>query len=1816
MIDDNNLLISACRDALELGELTQEQIDYYNGQIATLEEANRQHNLKITSNVTLITNTDIVMQDITSRLTEIQTRLNQLEAILANVDDGGSGVGDLISRYQAERAMLEAQLAGLGGSTVSVIQVNEEITAKSSNIYVAADSLTGQGNLLAPGDTLIRVENKSPKFLRTNKMMIPDEAGGQIYFNSVSVIDNTEINQRNFGTRAQFGQILTADNTIPRIIVVNSYIPYSGERAPDIFVDADIRTRNGLAHITSAYGSVQIKDGVDVVADTIKISAGRDIFIGYKDGFRNLGGDIRAHWANVIASSEVQGADRSDSRTPEAILGINGPYDPSILAGNNVFISGQYLNINGVVQSGLPERILEIPASLATEIAEYKRKYNAGDVTDSIYKGLSINTGIADDPSRIPVFYNAELDYLELAPVETMGGYMELYGHIMNTSVGELRVMDGYGTIDISNYTGTPLRLSTLNTGSGIEGTIKITDTAKHITVGTMSVPLVTVYKRLGNDIKVFTNNNATGQVDLNSPVSTTIGRSTLYNPLDHQYYSWTVRDRATWREWAYKYKETWFFIFSDDEVEFSWGGVESYNRSAQTPIGAAVVRQVLNHNQTYWYDRSYYLNIGDWASKGGWETVKNVIEVYKKERQRHERSVTETIIHNHNVYASNPIKINFLGEDTGSLTVNSVGNIVIDGQLKNTVGNTLIQTQGAIEQGTSEWAGIIADQLTLTAGTGIGTSNRSVLTDLVDSGSVTASTAAGDIYLEETKGSLTFDSITATSGKVNLTAESGMVGKSATSLVKGNGVNLQVRHGGIGTATSAVRVDTQAEQEGGLSATAASDIYLTETNGDLYLGQVESTGGNVSVAAQAGSIIDNNAAQTEDTRVKAELLQLWDEMALTGEKAAESAEHTVAAYERTKEHEYQTYWQYRQRFVAEDGSVLPYTPDSTITLTDTEAAYYCTELGWSETEIAALESKMTADYHGFYQAYGELSVAYDPNWSYTATASEREALVAGAAWTEQQLENSFGLGILKEVSDTRIWIEDPNVAGRDIELWAAQAIGQDMTTEPFTIKLDGRTWSELTAEEKLMILSAERKDITFVSANEIRITPTQAVDIQVSGKVTATATGSIYLGSESDLNLDHIIAGADVRIKTRQNIINAADPGVINIIGQDTILEAGRGSIGQDGDAVVVDLGNGTLTARAAGDLYLESTDDDLYIDTIYAVDHVNLVSPKSIVNVGNSDLNIRAESLDLQARTGSIGDSLRMLQIGINPTGSLVASAAGDIYLNSPRHSLRTDKVTANGNITIFGGDNIIVLSAKGGVGTALGDVRLDAAGSITDGDDDENSAITGQNIHLLVGGAIGSTDNDLQIDTLSQGRIKITANDGIFLTEVAGDIDAEEITSTTGSVRLTVLTGDLQADVVSAGGDLDLIAQGAIQAGQITSGGDTTLTAQSGDIDLDKFTARGAVSATAAGNIWLAEVNGELNVGRMVAIAGDIGITAEGSIFDTSSSDLVNFQGTNITLTSEAGRIGANSARIVTAGSGITNILAKGDVYLEERYDDLVSDYVTSEAGSVDLLVPDGSIRIQRLRAADLVTLLTPYGIELGQIEAGRLSLSLTGEGSLLSINDAYIAKELTAYADKIRLANLVHTGVDPLNLSLGGGSKGMADSIEVQTTSDVGVVVNHISGDHIRFNGQVDQLDFLNALVGTRADINSKYHTVIADNVQKKLFECNLQILPKDNQFYLSMGVDRDLRTDAKVVNYDPYYIINDFNTENSFIRMTSKMLEVVNRPASAVSQQASVVNQQESTVGKSETNLIPNIVVNKTSTNLVDEKADEEEVVND
>ena len=179
----------------------------------------------------------------------------------------------------------------------------------------------------------------------------------------------------------------------------------------------NIENLRGSVTITNADGSIKIlgRDGKAapvITAETLEISAGRDIVQSYVDGFQHIGGDPQSLWWDIRQNTEkgMKDTTRNDNR----------PGTGSWIAANNIFLSARYLNINGTIRSGTPARSLMLDSKLESTMDEYRLDWNLrGRPSMSNPQNLArykLPTG--SGPRNITAYYNPETDQIVLEGVK------------------------------------------------------------------------------------------------------------------------------------------------------------------------------------------------------------------------------------------------------------------------------------------------------------------------------------------------------------------------------------------------------------------------------------------------------------------------------------------------------------------------------------------------------------------------------------------------------------------------------------------------------------------------------------------------------------------------------------------------------------------------------------------------------------------------------------------------------------------------------------------------------------------------------------------------------------------------------------------------------------------------------------------------------------------------------------------------------------------------------------------------------------------------------------------------------------------------------------------------------------------------------------------------------------------------------------------------------------------------------------------------------------------------------------------------------
>jgi Bacterial Ig domain/Lectin C-type domain/FG-GAP-like repeat len=958
-------------------------------------------------------------------------------------------------------------------------------------------------------------------------------------------------------------------------------------------------------------------------------------------GFFHVGGDPRAQLASTAQKFEI-GAVSSGTSS------VNPSSTSSIIASNNVLINARYLNINGLIQSGVPDRNLTLNSDLAliTKILDFKETYNSLKRLGSHPNPYLTLKEDLDDTS-IEAKYNAETNRIEIDNIDIQGGYMQLVGHMLSTGNGKLQVLDGFGKVNIINNTNYDLALNAIDTGGqGIEGRLELVDTAK---TGADGSPLVTTYTRLGNTITTTDNSIVGGKTTTQSNT-----RTTSYNPLANQRYTW-VTGQASIKETQKTYAKSEFWG-SDDLSKDPDDTVEERSILLdKTPLleGAYVENKALVSKYVYQREinntsESELIDQDTWTETSGWWIFKETTYYRRDTYQQGQKT-----INTHSYDADSPISIQFIGYDSGSVNVQTNRSLLLLDNLNNFGGTTtLTTTQGTITN-LSTHGTIISNRLTLSGNT---------LEHLSTDVNQLQFMANGDVEICDRNGNLTLSGESYSNyGNINLSVEGSLLSTGTGSYdIKGYTIDLSAQTGSLGAQNRALRVDSGAgstlalnavDGQSGLSLQADDNIYLREIAGDLYL--VKATAGNDVVLSVAnGNLFDNNLTESLDPYSQTQLETLWANAGLTQNRSAEA----IQSFKQQASYLYDTYWNYRNitpRLNAQGQitySADAYDPNFTYRHSDT-AISQLRALGYSDREITDIASQKSQEYHTLHQLFSGQTISettetasmatvirdlfldsdftgknltqlttYHPDLidqNYTVSNSQQQRLSQGSQWSIEQLKNTVTKGFFGAITDTQYTIEAANIQAQgNVTVTTSGAMGRSEGAIVINNWASVKNWAtDLTQEQRLALSYAERDDLTYYDATGNRIdNPTQSnqaiasivinrkqdIDIDAQGELNLTAGGHIFLGSEQDLNLDQVKAGSEVRIKAAQGIYDVAITDVTNIVGTDLILEAGSASIGTSNKAITIDLADKTYYRN--GKLYLLSQTDTWESSQAYA--------------------------------------------------------------------------------------------------------------------------------------------------------------------------------------------------------------------------------------------------------------------------------------------------------------------------------------------------------------------------------------------------------------------------------------------------------------------------------------------------------------------------------------------------------------------------------------------------------------------------------------
>ena len=1327
----------------------------------------------------------------------------------------------------------------------------KDIVVSGGNINIEADKLQGSGSLTAQGAKNLTINNSSDLYLKINDLAIKDK-GGVIRYNDAEVKSVDGFN----------GTMNTAagTNADPKITVTSTGTSNNGLTRADIGIFGTVQNSNGDVLIQNSHYNINVDGNANISARNIKLQADSGSVTQNSKGLLLIGGDpvTKYQFSDAIAQkiqSYVSKQAIDGKTTVDWLSNINSYEDykkalidhktelglsdddvkkienyrvdesSGIVAGNNVYISGLNVNLDGLVQSGYKEFKVTLDDAANKKISNLDRDYarNQTALTDQYVmsndkycvsikantdSGAVYNSTTHAYDYIVKVYYNPATKELLTEAIEPNGGKIYITGALSSTGNGRLLAMDGTANIAIDTQKADRnLRVNKI-TNKDITGLISIKDTQKntlteYTTDGQkMSVKETTLDNR-GNAFSIRTeqvNDSATTyQPAKDMTINWTGGTSGDRNIIKWQY----KKDFIAWG--LIKYGTTKDFV-DQEEVQNGKTKVSTSSISGNDPLGQGTVIKMNNNAKEYGVTTKDYNDPNQTSYTPVVENKKFSGTAGKifgygnctytwTETQMHSTSSTYTI------KGDKPINVGFMTGGSGDISVTSAKDMYLAGNISNAtkadgsaIGKVTLNSNGGAISSVGS-ARVDADDLTAKAAKGISI-NHSALGNMAK---LNIEAKTGDVSINSDRGKLQFvgGNKGALNGNLVINAADDITTASGT-VLNGNRIDFTTL-GAINAAIAPGQTLTSSDtMSASVNANAYGNITLTNRNGDMRIGHIASQTGDVSLTT-SGSFIDAvGDSKLSDSESK---LQKWQELGLIN--SSDKAEESTASAEAAKNERVQALENRAKQLAMADKKYTAEAQNAAL------AEYKALAEAYKTNGEAAFEGKnYSQDVKDWAKMYAEVdnSTAY--------------------GWSKNELLYAIQYSVLNADPGQVLTVDKANVQGKNISLSAGKNIGIDGEATNIA-------YNEMGKLDNLKLLAqAKAGDLTWNDAdNRIEVRQQRQITVQMAdgGKLNLKAntsntdnTGNVYLAGVKDTMLD--ISGT---INTTQDVKLLSDKGVRmnegSIVANNLIIQGGNGDVGSK-DAFIKTNISGNLEANTdtGYGVYLHQTavgnkpaqvltiQDAATGTLVLKADNGMQMTTEAGKNIGY----LNANSINLQAANGDIGkadDGIRILE-----NGAVINAKAenGSVYLQgagTKDAGLVVDSITAKGNAKLN-------LDGDVNFGNDTGNGIISAGGDVT---------VNGNNVNLnagtvTAGGASNITaDKDVNVTTgsiTSDGAGNITAGNNVNLNSSTLAAGADSvITATNGNIAL----GSSGITVKGANNKLKLDANGSVMQDEAAKG-----------------------------------------------------------------------------------------------------------------------------------------------------------------------------------------------------------------------------------------------------------------------------------------------------------------------------------------------------------------------------------------------------------
>ncbi|MEL6105485.1 MAG: right-handed parallel beta-helix repeat-containing protein, partial [Planctomycetota bacterium] len=455
------------------------------------------------------------VEDIRLVYTNVGNRLYEEREKLISWISNHDGNAEAIARYQVQLDEINQQLADLGftesvnGGTQFLRSLDvlildlPEITAAPGSIFIEAGlpstavlpSQVGNQLVAYPG-AQVNVLNNSPFAMEVGNILVRDNQrvtvgdngqslvleGGNVYLNNsplTNVVDNSartiDILQDAYGPIGNYD--LSGLPVTPAGI------------DQDLYINGDVVNEAGDVMIENREGSVYVNG--EVRGENVTILAAANFTLNSEDWFHTNQDprqylrfeDFRAPLFNLGAQQQAAGLPIAVPPRVEPTINFTGRLqdgttatleqaihrdESRILAQGRITITARFLNVDGLVQSG----VTDIEFDVAPNFQPPQFVSNFTDDSGVTLPGISFGT----DGVPIDGYWDPSRQAFVLEDIEPDGGQITIAGQLLSTGNGRLKVASGLTGLDIDNQSPFDLILGNIDTTKDRVGKITVID--------------------------------------------------------------------------------------------------------------------------------------------------------------------------------------------------------------------------------------------------------------------------------------------------------------------------------------------------------------------------------------------------------------------------------------------------------------------------------------------------------------------------------------------------------------------------------------------------------------------------------------------------------------------------------------------------------------------------------------------------------------------------------------------------------------------------------------------------------------------------------------------------------------------------------------------------------------------------------------------------------------------------------------------------------------------------------------------------------------------------------------------------------------------------------------------------------------------------------------------------------------------------------------------------------------------------------------------------------------------------------------------